>query len=166
MLVSVTDTHDSHGVVFTLNLAVENGNEEDSEVLRFLGEFIGSLVEGEFKDRSTLCSYRIQLSPEKVSLCLAESTKRLARVNGRWNHSREDQKFVVAIIEDDPQNEMVGPAKHYVCHWCQKEVWGVHRDTMVIYDKQFETMRLVSVHDDCKEIREKQIAEIPFEKVE
>ena len=164
MKVSVTDIHDSHGSVFTLNLMAEENKEEDGQVIVILKRFLQHMRSGRPEDKSVLYSYGVEDLPlDGISLKLVEGQKELARVNYRWNPTREDQKYIVVVLEGDPENNTETKyAKHYTCHWCKEETWGVSRDTAEIYDSKTKSMKIVSMCHECRMVREKQIAKIPF----
>lgn len=163
MRFSITDTHNAHGLVFTLNLTGERGSFNDQKSLEQLCELLRPLIEGKMSGHSALYSEKIMLSENEISLVFAEGVKHLARVDYRWNHKREDQKYVVLIIESDSDIEQLAEtAKHFLCYLCKQDAWGVHRDTMEVFDKTTQCLKLVSVHRECRKIREKQIADLPF----
>lgn len=100
MKATVTDVHDSHGLVFTLNLE-KSGTLED-EVIDFLNKNLKSLISGEYRNGSTFYINRIELTPEGCSLVFVEQSKVLATVDHHWNSDRKDNKYTVLIIEVEP----------------------------------------------------------------
>ena len=153
MKATISDVHDSHGAEFTLNLPKSVFSRKTFVALKRLLKYAAS-----HNSDVSLYSYRVNIDNDNISIDLAESSRVLAKVDFRWNSSREDQKYMVLIAEDDSRNEEnVEVAKHYICHLCKHETWGVDRDTMEIYDLETVSIRLVSVHRECKEDKLKNI---------
>lgn len=95
MKVGIEDTHDSHGSVFTI--AMEATSEEDKQVIKTLADFLDPIFDG----KSAMYVYGVEISPNYCKLKLAEATKKLARVDHRWNTQRKDNKFVVIVLEGE-----------------------------------------------------------------
>ena len=104
MKAKVEDVHDSHGLVFTLNL--EKSDSSDDTVVDFLNKKLKPLVVGEHA--STLYVNRIVLTPQGVNLTLVEQHKFLAKVDHRWNSDRKDNKYTVLVIEVEPEKVPAG----------------------------------------------------------
>lgn len=162
MNVFLTDVHDSHGAVFTLNLNTEKGRTGDKGVIGELKRILRHSPAGKQNGGMALYSYDVKFSQNGLSLSFAEQTKQLAKVDYRWNPQREDQKFVVLVVEGDPENTEFFGAPGFSCYWCNREVSGVQRDTIDVYDKKQQALKTVSVHHECRLAREKQIADVRF----
>ena len=148
MQVVLSDVHDSHGSVFTLDLAGDGG-EKDSQILGKLNDLLRYVV-GENTD-SVLYAYIVKTHPQGLTLKLTDGTKRMAKVDGLWNFRREDQKFVVVVLEGDEENgDSDAPVKHHPCHLCGEATWGVNRQRMEVYDRKTKSVKEVNVHDSCK----------------
>src|SRR3989344_174556 len=148
MRVNLSDNHNGHGVTFTLNFIRDTADIKAFTALKKIFKYLA-----ENKDRLSLYSYGVDSGPDIVSLSLAESDRVLARIDYLWNHYREDQKFIVLETSGDPRNNPTGDplhCPHFSCHICGLETWGVGRDTMEVYDKDTKSIKLVSVHDECK----------------
>jgi hypothetical protein len=104
MKAKVEDVHDSHGLVFTLNLK-KSGSSDDT-VVNFLNKKLKPLIVGEHA--STLYVSRIVLTPQGISLTLVEQHKDLAKVDYHRNSDRKDNKYTVLIIEVEPEKVPVG----------------------------------------------------------
>jgi len=104
MKAKVEDVHDSHGLVFTLNL--EKSDSSDDTVVDFLNKKLKPLVVGEHA--STLYVNKIVFTPKGVSLTLVEQHKVLAMVDHHWNSDRKDNKYTVLIIEVEPEKVPAG----------------------------------------------------------
>lgn len=163
MKATISDTHDSHGSVFTLLL--EQG-KNDGKVMAFLRkQFTGENPDYFYVYKATAIGKRI------LAISFSEASLKMAKVDFVWNLERDDQKFPVLVLEDKIDETVNGDFTSLsenlpLCHWCKNKVWGVNRSAIEVYlpeksgDKFVKT--LVQVHDTCQEIREKQIAEIPF----
>jgi anion-transporting ArsA/GET3 family ATPase len=160
MRVRIEDVHNSHGTTF--ELVFEPENDSDKKPYEFLKSLVEILVKCQ---KVALYSYKAVSEKDKISIGFAEQTKMLAKLNHHWNSHREDQKYVVLMVEGDTGNYQWGsddPCLHFDCHWCHEEAWGIKRTAIEVYDVASEGMKLVSVHDECQKKREKQIASIPF----
>ena len=148
----ISDTHDSHGSVFTLSL--EGVDSKDRDVIDFLNK--------QFKGKTSFYVYRvISIGKRILQIGFSESSIVLAKVDHMWNHDRDDLKFPVMCI-DGLASQHDG-TKHYSCHWCKKEVWGIQRETVEVYITITSIKKvLVNVHRECQEIRDRQVATIPF----
>jgi len=104
MKAKVEDVHDSHGLVFTLNL--KKSSTSDDVVVDFLNKKLKPLIVGEHA--STLYVNRIVLTPQGVNLTLVEQYKVLAKVDHRWNSDRKDNKYTVLVIEVEPEKVPAG----------------------------------------------------------
>ena len=162
MKVDISDVHNSHGSVFTLSLEAED--KQDIKTIKFLKKQRKRLV---FSDRGNLFyNYSFETMGNSCHIGFSEEGVRLATVDYQWNSGREDQKFPVLVIPglNDQYDKIKQYTWHYTCHWCNKEIWGVERMAVEIYvpkGNSFER-KLVQVHDSCQEIRERQMANIPF----
>ncbi len=144
----ISDVHDSHGLVFTLDLTGDGG-EKDSQIFGELNDLL-RYVAGESKG-SVLYAYFVKTHPHGLTLKLTEGAKRMAKVDGLSNFRREDQKFVVITLEGDEENgDGNAPTKHYLCRLCGKKTWGVNRTRMEVYDKKIKSVKEVNVHYNCK----------------
>lgn len=76
MKVSITDFHNSHGLVFKLHL-VKDGKEDDY-IIDFLDRKLRPLIEGRCKNQSTLYVHQIILDSNKCSIQLVEQVKKMA----------------------------------------------------------------------------------------
>lgn len=106
MEAKIEDVHDSHGLVFTLNL--EKSGTPDDAVIEFLNKKLKPLVSGEACNESTLYVSRIKLTPEGCKLTLVEQGKVLAMVDNHWNSDRKDNKYTVLVIEVEPEKVPAG----------------------------------------------------------
>lgn len=148
MKVSAMDIHGSHGLSFTLQLAPNT--RDDKSVLKMLEKLLRK-----FKNNTHagLHVYDLNFKNGIIDISLVETSKNLAKINHLWNLYREDQKFVVLEVHEDPRNNPTGDdtrCPHYICHICGTETWGVSRDTMEVFNKEENGLKLVSVHDKCK----------------
>ena len=150
MDVRLEDVHDSHGPVFTLEIIEEEGNKRDMAVLESLNKLL-AYVAGDGKDNCVLYAYGIELSPHGLVLKLTDGAKRMAKVDNLWNFCREDQKFVTVILEGDKENgDGDMPVRHYECHLCGRDTFGVNRQRMEVYDFGAGCLTEINVHDSCK----------------
>src|SRR3989344_1070579 len=134
----ISDTHDSHGLVFTLNLLLGTDNE-DGKTLEFIKKQ-AEIVEA--IDWESLFYIREVLLVENgLAIVFSENSKRMARVDGLWNPGRNDQKFPVLLL--DERAEEYNNVPHFSCHWCKEDVYGVHREAVVVYDTESKKMKLV-----------------------
>ncbi|GEM_PF-3400688 len=147
----ISNLHGSHGATFTLDLVPEGKRDLDFQRLK---KILKNL-----RVQDCIYSYGFAANRGLLSIELAEGTERLARVDGLWNPQREDQKYTVVVMEHLHNSDRL---PSFTCHFCHMEVKGVERNTMEVYDKESDSMKLVSVHDQCRLIREKQIADVPF----
>mgnify|MGYP001595058509 CR=1 FL=1 len=106
MKATITDVHNSHGLVFTLNL--EKSDTLDDNAIDFFSKNLESLISGVGCNRSTLYINKIKLTPKGCSLTFVEQSKVLAMVEHRWNSDREDNKYTVLIIEVEPEKVPAG----------------------------------------------------------
>ena len=97
MKVSISDKLQGHGTVFTLNL--DRNCQADNDVLGFLRRALKPLIEGEYRNQSTLYVHSIELTPNGCSLKLVEQSKLRAQVDHRWNSQSDDKKYTVLIVE-------------------------------------------------------------------
>jgi len=86
---TVSNVHDSHGLVFDLNLEKSGRNDE---AIHFLQKNLKPLISGEYRNRSTLYVNRIIITETGVKLTFVEQNKDLTK----------DNKHVILIIEVDP----------------------------------------------------------------
>ncbi len=160
MIVHVTDTHDSHGSVFTLNFWAELGDELDQGVIQFLENQFSTERTG--SGRFAFYIREIKRVDGRFSVTLSENPIRMAKVDHHWNQTRNDLKFPVLMLDRGDEEYKCGVVPHFSCHWCREDVYGVQREAIEVYDPQTNGMKLVQVHSECQKIREKQIAEITF----
>ena len=92
----ISDVHDSHGLVFTLNL--KKGGVDD-EVIDFLHDRLRFFIAGEYRNISTLYLHRIKINVDGVELQFVEASKHDDKVDFTTNTDREDGKFTVLPIE-------------------------------------------------------------------
>lgn len=147
------------GATFTLDL--RRGNKKGDRI--FFKRFNNLLSDafGGNQEDLVLYTYGVKIKPEHITLNMTDSRKRMAKVDCLWNQAREDQKFAVVMLECDARNgDSSLPVRHYICHLCKKETWGVGRVRMEVFDKESESIKEVNVHDDCKLKYMKQIAKI------
>ena len=155
MRANLSDVHNSHGPVFTLDL-MGDGGEKDSQIFVELNDLL-RYVADEGKS-SVLYAYFVKTHPHGLTLKLTDGAKRMAKVDGLSNFRREDQKFVVIILEGDEKNgDGDAPVKRYLCHLCGKETWGVNMERMEVYDGKTKSVKEVNVHGNCKLERLKQL---------
>ena len=157
MKATISNVHDSHGSVFTLNLRATN-SIEDQEVIISLKNCLNFLNRG--SESVGLYAYGIRIEENMVSFDLTEGVKHLAKIESLWNHWREDQRFVVLKTPGDPKNNPDGNydhCPHFVCHVCGNETWGVSRDNMETYDSKLASVKTVTVHQECKINRLKEV---------
>ena len=160
MIVHVTDTHDSHGSVFTLNFWVEFGNEQDQDVIQFLENQFRTERMG--NGRFAFYVREIKRIDGRLSVTLSDNPIHMAKVDHHWNQTRKDLKFPVLMLDQRDEEYKHDVVPHFSCHWCKEDVYGVQREAIEVYDPETDGMELVQVHSECQKIREKQIAEIPF----
>ena len=161
MKLDVTDVHDAHGLTF--KLVIERNIPEDKQVFEQLRE----LLSGKFLKSgcSALRSYKITLNENKIEIGISEEMKVLAAVDYTWNPYREDQKFVVLVLQGEPDNyewDLEEPCKPFECYWCHLDTWGVNRSRVAVYSPEKSEIIMVNVHDSCQEKREKQVAAVPY----
>ena len=157
MKATISDVHGSHGSVFTLNLGATN-YIEDQVVIASLKNCLNFLNRG--SEFVGLYAYDIRIEENMVSFGLAEGVKHLAKIESLWNHWREDQRFAVLETPEDPRNNPSGNydhCPHFECYVCGLETWGVSRNTMEVYDNKTRSIKLVSVHDECKTSRLREV---------
>ena len=148
MKVATVGVHGSRGLSFTLRLSPDT--RADKSVLGKLEKLLK-----EFGDNthSGLYIYDLKFKDGFIDISFIQTSKRLAQVDYLWNPQREDQKFVVLEVPEDPRNNPTnndGHCPHFVCHICGSETWGVNRETMEVFNKETDELKLVSVHSKCK----------------
>ncbi len=94
MKIWISDVDSGHGLVFTLAMRSEPGNEEDRKVLDFLHGLHGMT-------KAALYTQGIRGETDSCELELWQSPKYLAQVDGHWNSRRKDKKYVVLIVEGE-----------------------------------------------------------------
>lgn len=150
------DVHGAHGLTFELEIEADHVSGDQFH------DFKCMLVElGGDKTRS-LYTRTIALLGNRIVFGLTEGRMHTAKVDHMWNGDRVDQKFGVLVI-NLLQEWGWDVCPHFKCHWCKQETWGVTRVTTEVYDHNTEKMTLVSVHRECQDKRDKQIARVPFE---
>ena len=140
MKTTISDVHGSHGSVFTLNLRATN-SIEDRAAIASLKSFLNFLNRG--SEFVGLYASSIRIEENMVSFDLTEGVKHLAKIGSLWNYWREDQRFVVLEIPEDPRNNPSGNydhCPHFVCHICGLDTWGINRDTMEIFDQNSKSI--------------------------
>jgi len=167
MIVKITDIHDAHGASF--RLVFEPENEADKKIFNCLKDLVARITRiNNYKKKgyreTVLCSHIMVVEEGRVSIGFSEQSKKLARIDYLWNSSREDQKFVVVELEGDPENFQWphDKVRHFECYWCHKDVFGVDREAIEVFNPEIGEKRIVQVHRECQKIREIQIASIPF----
>ena len=148
MKATISNVHDSHGAVFTLNLPKSAFASKTFATLKQLLSYLAM-----HSASHSLYSYGIEIDKDRINISLTEGRRSLANVEGLWNPKREDQRFVVLIAEGDPRNNPTvnpGVCPHFTCHVCGLDTYGVNRDTLEVYEKTTNSIRRVSVHYDCK----------------
>lgn len=158
MQIHISNTHNAHGFVFTLNLGIEN--EQDREVIEFLkNQFeAGRIGNGRF----AFYVRKIKQIDVGLAITFSENAIHMAKVDYRWNPTRTDLKLPVLLLDERDEEYGHGVVPHFPCHWCKNDVYGIDREAIEVYDPQLKEMKLVQVHSKCQEIREQQISEIPF----
>lgn len=152
----ISDIHNAHGSIFTLSLRAAQHAKKDASVIEFLNDQLEPVRDG----KRTFYIREVSAIEGGFAITLSENPILMARVDFHYNCSRNDLKFPVLLLDERASEH--DSVKHYICHWCKKEVWGVQREAIEVYVPEKRKMVLVQVHIECQEIRNKQIAKIPF----
>lgn len=163
MKARISDTHDAHGSVFTLNLELEKkrkpaNRQTDDQTIEFLHRQFDQIQVQ--KGGKTFYIYEASRTKTGLTITFSENPILMAKVDHNWNQDRNDQKFPVLLLDIRAKEHASVP--HFPCHWCRQYVFGVKREAVMVYDSPSGKMKLVQAHMSCQEIREKQIAGIAF----
>ena len=160
MKTSISDIHNAHGSIITLSLKATQGDEKDASVIAFLHDQFRAVGEEISGGKRTFYIREISPIEDGLAITFSENPILMARVDFHYNYSRNDLKFPVLLLDERASEHDL--AKHFICHWCKEEIWAVQREAVEVYVPGKRKMILVQVHIECQDIRNEQIAQIPF----